>query len=60
MNRRIGMLYLMNVAGDIVVDTKFGDILIDSESLTADDVDFFSAPTEYIKKKFQMVFSDPE
>jgi hypothetical protein len=60
MNRRIGMLYLMNVAGDIVVDTKFGDILIDSDNLGIDDVDFFSAPTEYIKKKFQMIFSDPE
>jgi hypothetical protein len=60
MNRRIGMLYLMNVAGDIVVNTKFGDILVDTDAIGEDDIDFFSAPKQYLQKKFQMVFTDPE
>jgi hypothetical protein len=70
MNRRIGMLYLMTVPGDIVVDTDFWDILVDAgpggwagsvgpTSLMT----LFSAPRQFFDesmKRFMMYFTDPE
>lgn len=38
MVRRIGMLYLMKVPGNIVVDTELGDILIDIPMNSAPDI----------------------
>jgi hypothetical protein len=35
MVRRIGMLYLLNVPGNIIVDTELGDILIDIPNLNS-------------------------
>ncbi len=70
MNRRIGMLYLMTVPWQIVVETNFWDILVDagpggwSSSIGPDSLmTLFSAPQEFIDKSIKwlmMIFTDPE
>jgi hypothetical protein len=69
MNRRIGMLYLMTVPGNIVVDTNFWDILVDAgpggwmSTVGPNSImTLFSAPQQFIDetiKWLMMIFSDP-
>lgn len=73
MVRRIGMLYLINISGEIVVDTNIGQISftqnggwspwLSSAPNSSSVTQFLDSPVEYIKdkaKKFVMIFEDPE
>jgi len=70
MVRRIGMLFMINLSGKIVVDTNIWTIEVNQNwwwaaavPLSAPTVNFLDNPVEYIKekgKKFMMIFSDPE
>ena len=70
MVRRIGMLFMINLSGKIVVDTTIWDIQVNQNwrgtpimPLLAPTVNFIDNPVEYIKEKGQklmMIFTDPE
>jgi len=73
MVRRIGMLYLINISWEIVVDTNIwqisftqnggGSAWLSSAPVSSNTPQFLDSPVEYIKekaKKFVMIFEDTE